>query len=678
VKRRVPGRAPPEQAGARRRAARAAGSLGDGATAGRLLRAWPLWIALALAALAVWWLWPARRAANLILISVDTLRADRLACYGYSGNETPHFDRWAGEGFLFTHAFSEYPLTLPAHVTMLTGQLPLHHGVRENAGYKLGQDETTLAEVLKSSGYRTAAFIGAYVLASEFGVSQGFDTFDQAFATSIETVGASAELQRPAPAVTSPFLRWLAAHEDRPFFAFVHFFDVHLPRPGGYDAAVSRVDESLGEIDAFLRRRGLLETTAIILTADHGESLGKHDEAGHGFFVYDSSLQVPLIFRPPGSHGKRGVRIDDAVSLADVTPTILDTLGAEIPASVDGRSLRPLLRGDRLAEPELYAECFVPELHFRWSPLESLRFGEYKYIEAPRPELYDVAKDPGELRNLCAERPALAEEYHRKLVSFVERHAGQGRAQGSQPADPDTLRKLMTLGYVSPGSARSSPDLAAPVDPKDRIEVFERYHEILNLLANDRPYPTMLQDLERLSAAAPELRGVAYLRAWALELAGKLEPARDSYRLALQEQPDNTMARARYASLLLELHEVDEAERQFKEVLKSAPGDYRTRNNLAGLYRATGRRELAVQEVRTVTEMRPHYATAWLNLGHLQAEAGRWNEAEEAFLRVVQIDPMNAAGHQGLAYALRAQGRPVEAAREEEKAERLDLRLRHH
>jgi hypothetical protein len=263
VRRRAPGRVPPEQAARRRAARNDAGSSGGSATAGRILRARPLWIALALLPLAVWWLWPARRAANLILISVDTLRADRLGCYGYSRNQTPHFDRWAAEGFLFTHAFSEYPLTLPAHVTLLTGQLPLHHGVRENAGYKLDEDETTLAEVLKSSGYRTAAFIGAYVLASEFGVSQGFDTFDQAFATSIETVGASAELQRPAPAVTSAFLRWLADHEDRPFFAFVHFFDVHLPRPGGYDAAVSRVDESLGEIDAFLRRSGLLETTAI-------------------------------------------------------------------------------------------------------------------------------------------------------------------------------------------------------------------------------------------------------------------------------------------------------------------------------------------------------------------------------------------------------------------------------
>jgi tetratricopeptide (TPR) repeat protein len=620
--------------------------------------------------LAAWWLWPAPRAANLILISVDTLRADRLGCYGHSQSQTPHFDRWAAEGFLFTHAFSEYPLTLPAHVTMLTGQLPLHHGVRENAGYKLGQEETTVAEVLKSSGYRTAAFIGAYVLASEFGVSQGFDTFDQAFATSIETVGASAELQRPAPAVTSPLLRWLSAQGDRPFFAFVHFFDVHLPRPGGYDAAVSRVDESLGEIDSFLRTSGLLETTAIILTADHGESLGDHDEAGHGFFVYDSSLHVPLIIRPPGTRGKRGVMIDDAVSLADVAPTILDTLGAEIPAAVQGRSLRPLLRGHRLPEAELYSECFVPQLHFGWSSLKSLRFREYKYIEAPRPELYDVANDPGELRNLCAERPALADEYHRRLASFVERQARPGGSQGPEPADPNTIQKLMALGYASAGSVDSSQEAAAPVDPKDRITVFKRYHEILNLLAKNRPYPGVLQDLEGLSVAAPELRGIPYLRAWALELAGELEAARDSYQEALEEQPDNAMARARYASLLLELGEVNEAERQLKEVLKSAPGDYRTRNNLAGLYRATGRRELALEEVRTVTEMRPGYATAWLNLGRLQAEAGQWSEAEEAFRRVVQIDPTNAAGHQGVAYALRAQGRPEEAARWEAQAAR--------
>jgi arylsulfatase A-like enzyme/Flp pilus assembly protein TadD len=645
----------------------------------RLLRAWPLWTGLALASSAAWWLWPARQATSLILISVDTLRADRLGCYGYRKNPTPHFDRWAVEGFLFTHAFSEYPLTLPAHVTMLTGQLPLRHGVRENAGYRLGQDETTLAEVLKSRGYRTGAFIGSYVLASEFGVSQGFDTFDETFTTSVEAVGASAEVQRPAPAVTSRFLGWLRDHGDRPFFAFVHYFDVHLPRPGGYDPAVSRVDASLGEIDAFLRRNGLLETTAVVLTADHGESLGDHAEAGHGFFVYDSSLHVPLIVRPPGSRGRRGARIEQPVSLADVTPTVLDTLGAGIPASVEGRSLRPLLRGDGLPERELYSECFVPQLHFGWSPLRSLRLRGYKYIDAPRPELYDLARDPGEHRSLCAERPALAEEYRLKLAALVGRYAGRGRAHGSRPTDPDTLRKLMALGYVIAGAARSEADSAAPgpaasVDPKDRIAVFEKYHEILNLLANDRPYPAIVQDLERLSSAAPEVRGVAYLRAWALELAGKLEPAREVYRVALREQPDNTMARARYASLLLKLRRVDEAESQFKEILKSAPEDYRTRNNLAGLYRATGRRDLAVREVTTITEMRPGYATAWLNLGHLLAEDGRWNEAEQAFLRVVQIDPMNPAGHQGLAKALRAQGRPEEAAHEEEQAGRLDPR----
>jgi len=623
----------------------------------------------------IWWFVPPPETKNLILVSIDTLRADRLSCYGYQNNRTPHFDRWASEGFLFEQAFSEYPLTLPAHATMLTGQIPARHGVRENAGFRLESNQTTLAEVLRDHQYRTAAFIGSYVLASEFGISQGFETFDESFETRVENVGASTELQRPAPEVTARFLTWLKHNQDQTFFAFVHFYDPHMPRPEGYDAEVSIVDKSLGEIDRFLRENDLLRKTDIILTSDHGESLGDHGEAGHGFFVYDSTLHVPLIVRPAGSRGRRGARIQHRVSLADLMPTILDRLSIDVPSSVQGRSLGPVLLNEPVPEAPLYSECFVPELHFGWSPLQSLRLGRYKYIDAPKPELFDILADREEQRNLYSKRPAIAAEYHKKLRHFIADYgAGRGSAAPRQ-TDPDTLRKLMALGYLNIGSSKKAQS-AALIDPKDRIAVFEKYHEVLNHLSAGRFHPSLFEEIRKLRTTAPEVRGVTYLQAWSFELAGNLRAARENYRMAVKEQPDNAMARSRYATLLMKLQELQEAERQLKEILRGVPSDYKSRNNLAGLYWMTGRREQAVQEVQEITRAWPDYLAAWQNLGRLQAETGNWSEAEKAFLRVTQLDPKNAAAYLGLAYAFRAQGRPEEAGRLEEQAYLLNPQLR--
>ncbi len=623
----------------------------------------------------VWLFLPPAEVKNLILISVDTLRADRLSCYGYRKNTTPQFDRWASEGFLFEQAFSEYPLTLPAHATMLTGLIPPRHGVRENSGFRLQAEQTTLAETLRARNYRTAAFIGSYVLAAEFGTSQGFETFDEEFATSIANLGSPTELQRSAPEVAARFLDWLAQNRDQHFFAFVHFYDPHLPRPEGYDREISRVDESLSEIDSFLKKNNLLRKTDIVLTSDHGESLGDHGEAGHGFFVYDSTLHVPLIIRPAGSGGKRGIRIEHQVSLVDLMPTILDRLAVGIPSSLPGRSLNPLLSNHPVPDTPLYSESLVPQLQFGWSPLKSIRMQRYKYIEAPRPELYDVVEDRGEVRNLYSERPTVAKEYRRKLLDFLDQHQAGNQPVSQDPADADTQRKLLSLGYLNTGSTRPKATTAL-VDPKDRIAAFEQYHEILNRLSNGQVYPSVFDDLSGLRGAAPEIAGLDYLQAWAFELVGNFAAARRSYQLAVKEQPDHPMARARYAGLLIKLHELDEAERQLKDILKRFPSDYRSRNNLAGLYRMTGRSEQAVREVKEITRTKPDYAAAWRNLGRLLAETGNWAEAEAAFLRLAQIEPQNAAARLELAYSLRAQGKTEEAARQEKQAYLLDPQLR--
>lgn len=619
--------------------------------------------------------WPTLSARNLILISVDTLRADRLSCYGYSNNPTPVFDRWASEGVRFERAYTENPLTLPAHATLFTGIYPPSHGIRENIGFRLHDDYQTLAECFQEAGFTTAGFIGSYVLASQFGVAQGFQVFDETFDRTIESVVASTEIQRSADQVTDRFLAWLEENRSDRFFAFVHFYDPHTPRPRGYDWEVSRVDRNLGRIDRYLKEQGLLADTDIILTSDHGESLGEHGEQGHGFFVYDSTLHVPLIVRPASSSIKRGLTIADQVSLADLMPTILSMHRLEIPSSVQGRSLLPLLEGETLDATALYAETFVPSFHFGWSPLRSLRLGRYKYIQAPRGELYDLQTDPGESDNLYRKEGATARRYRTMLEEWLSTHdETPAQSQSQSEASSDILERLASLGYVSPGAGRSQ--TASRIDPKDRIEAFERYHAVLNRLSSGSADPSLLGELEEITRSAPEMQGIDFLRGWTHERLNRLEEARRHYQRSVERDPENLLGRARYAGLLIRMRDYEDAERQLLQILEQAPADYRARNNLAGLYHLTGRPLLAAEQLRIIVQARPGYAAAWQNLGNLLLGSEDWNGAEEAFRRVLELDPENAAAHFQLSRALREMGREAESEQERERAEELDPRLR--
>lgn len=616
------------------------------------------------------------RAENLLLISIDTLRADRLSCYGYNTNRTPGLDRWAEEGVIFDSAYTEYPLTLPAHYTMLTGVYPCNHGARENVGYRVESDRETLAEVLRERGFETAAFIGAYVLASEFGFGQGFDVFDEEFASSIESVSASTQVQRPAEQVTDRFLAWLEEHQQNQFFAFVHFYDPHTPRPYGYDREVSNVDRSIERIDRFLRSRGLLEKTHVFVTSDHGEGLGDHGESGHGFFLYDSTTRIPLIFRPAVGYSASAKRVATPVSLADLMPTILRVMDIPWPAGVQGRSLTPLFQGRPLRRDGVYSETFIPELHFGWAPLRSFRLRGYKYVEAPRPELYEINTDPSESRDLSSQKGDLGRAYRSNLLDFVSKFAAEQEEASQGEVDREARERLAALGYVSLQPPRRSAEFGGIIDPKDRILVFEEFHGILNDLSNRRANAATLPRIDRLHEMAPEIEGVNFLKAWCLELVGRTSEAEERYRLALEEQPEHVMARSRLASLLVRLGRVSEAETQMLETLRVAPGDYKTRNNLAGLYHKTGRMDAALAEMKTITRERPRYSAAWQNLGLLCIGKRDWEEAETAFRKVIELNQENAIAHFNLARVLRELGREKEAEKELEIALELDPRLK--
>ncbi len=611
-------------------------------------------------------------AQNILLISIDTLRADHLSCYGYRGNNTPAIDRWASEGIRFEKAYSEYPLTLPSHSTLLTGVYPLKHGVRENVGFVLAGAQETLAEILRKNGYVTAGFIGSYVLASEFGIARGFDTYDDRFGPPVETVIAATALRRSSEQVTDRFLNWLAGNRQGKFLTFVHFYDPHAPCPAGYDAEVSRVDRSIARIDAFLRKANLLDKTHIFLVSDHGESLGEHGESGHGFFLYDATLHVPLIIKPATGFSYSRKTLKQAVSLVDVAPTILQMAGLPMPAGVQGRSLVPLMRGHESEGPGVYAETYVPQLQFGWSPLRSYRSGRYVLIDAPRAELYDLEADPMETVNLYDRERMRARQYRERLLDIVSRSRGQSAVRAAQGPSREAAEKLASLGYVRLDRSKESADFGTGIDPKDRIGVFESYHEVLYEIGNRTFSPGILARIGTMRIQAPELRSLHFLEAQVCEGLGRLQDAEAKYRQGLSLEQRNVVARAGFAGLLLRVGKTDEAEREFRRVLLDDPADYRSRNNLAGICRMKGRPEEAVTELRKALETRPTYASGWLNLGQLYMQSKNLIRAEAALRKAVYLDRASARAHLLLAQVLKAEGKMEEADREMKSALKLD------
>ncbi|HYN10424.1 MAG TPA: sulfatase [Vicinamibacterales bacterium] len=423
------------------------------------------------------------RPASVILITLDTTRADRLPPYN-AGMPLPAIEGLAREGVVFNRVVAPVPLTLPSHSSLFTGRLPPAHGARVNAE-RLGAGHPLFTERLREAGYRTAAFVGSVVLNKDRGLGRGFDVYDDVIS---ET--GTRRLRRPASEVIDAALAWLNTGDASPFFMWVHLFDAHAPyampeafdaSPNGdpYTGAIAIMDAQIGRLLRAVDERKSLDRTAVIVTADHGESLGDHGERGHGIFVYESALRVPLIVRWPGVQPRR---VSDLAQLIDIAPTVLDLEGLPAPP-MDGVSLAPLMRGDRSAlrrrqEQDLrlrsgqadriaYAESMYP-LHHGWSALRSVREGRFKFIEAPRPELYDLESDPHEARNIYDTQPATAARLLALLRTF-----GPAEIAAAPEADAAARERLAALGYASPtgGSTPSGPPAMWP-DPKDMIAVY--------------------------------------------------------------------------------------------------------------------------------------------------------------------------------------------------------------
>jgi choline-sulfatase len=414
-----------------------------------------------------------QRPVNVLIITLDTTRADALPAYGGTNLETPALDRLAREGVVFEQATSSVPLTLPAHCSLFTGLLPTHHAVRDNADPALSDAQTTLSEILRGGGFDTAAFVGSAVVGNERGLRQGFDMYSDPHAPD-----SSARARRPANVVVDQAIEWIA-HRDSRFFAWIHLYDAHAPyappepyrtmyEDVPYLGAIAFVDAQIARVLTALDWRALLDRTLIVVVGDHGESLGDHGEDAHGIFLYQSTVRVPLVVRLPGFSPRR---VEDVTRLIDVMPTVLDALGLPSP-SMDGVSLLPLMRNEAShLDLEAYSESLYPG-RFGWSALRSLRAGRFKFVSAPRPELYDLQVDPRELHNVYDDRRELAALMSARLDDL---------ASESPPRESDPLRtlsasareRLMALGYIA--SVPVLPAAAPPqslADPKDRIALY--------------------------------------------------------------------------------------------------------------------------------------------------------------------------------------------------------------
>jgi arylsulfatase A-like enzyme/Tfp pilus assembly protein PilF len=587
---------------------------------------------------------PARR-PNILLITLDTTRADHLGAYGDASARTPTFDHLASEGVLFERAVSVAPITLPAHVSLLTGRYPFAHGVRNNGNFRVADDVSTLATALHDRGYRTAAFVSAFVLDRRSGLSRGFDEYDDRLAAG----GAGTpddEVERRGDRTGQLAEEWVAtqtagsAADRRPFFVWLHLYDPHDPytppppfaesfRSHPYDGEIAFDDAVVGSLVDRLKRLDVLSSTIVAVAGDHGESLGEHGEVTHAMFVYESAVHVPMMVCWPGHLAP--ARVAPLVRGIDLAPTLLDLAGMPPLKDAQGQSLLPLARGGRPAPAAAYSETYFPLFFMNWAPLRAIQDDRWKFIDAPAPELYDLATDPHERSNLAAREPARAAALRRALESVSG--ADRGAMTTAKP-DRDAIEKLAALGYIGATGAFTAPSGSATrPDPKTMIGVFNRLRGANDGVGHGRPAEAEATARAVLDADRDNAFAVLIL-AQAQMQQGRCPDAIVSYR--------------RYAAL----------------VPTSADAHYW----IASCAARQGRSTLAIDEVSAALAIDPPYARARLLRAGLLTERGRLDEAATDYRQVIEQQPSNADAHSGYAVLLAARHEPERAVGEFERA----------
>ena len=594
---------------------------------------------------------------NVVLITIDTLRADRLG-RGF----TPVLDRLAAEGVRFTHARTAVPLTLPSHTTIMTGTLPPVHGVRDN-GIVFTPGPPTLARVFRDAGYRTGAFVGAYVLNHIFGLSDGFDVYDDRVHRD-PALGAQLEAERRASDVVDAALQWMSVPSTQPFFLWVHLYDPHAPydppaefkaKAGGnaYDGEVAYADAQVGRLLSSLREPGLAtggDGPIVLVAGDHGEGLGEHGEQTHGMLAYDSTLRVPLIIEGLANVNK-GAVVDDGVSLAGVAGALVREAGLHAPA---GMSEVGLVIGGGDPRMEAYSETQYPRAA-GWHALGALTAERWKLILSSEAELYDVASDAGETHNLAEEKPGVAD-------GMVKRVRELGTSTGSRPSAPvsaEAVERLRALGYVSPSPSSPANDDKAP-NPARHIAAWTRFEGALSDV-NGRQASTALPVLKDLAAEFPDARVFQATYARALKDTGKARAAVEIYRKAVARWPDDASLYHDLSAAARAAGDTNEAMRAEQAALALDGSNGAALNGLGLLQAQSGDASAAAASFEKATSADPSNASFWVNLGNARRELGDLDRAELAYRRALEVDAAYADAFNGLGVVSVQRKRPADA-----------------
>jgi choline-sulfatase len=635
---------------------------------------------------------PSTKPPNIILITLDTTRADRMGFLGSKRGLTPNLDALAKQSVIFTRAYAQVPLTTPSHAVLLTGTYPQLNHV-EDLGSPLGKDLPYLPDLLHSHGYHTAAFVGASILdptGSAPGFERGFDAYDAHFHEPKPGEDRYHSIERRAEDVSHHALDWLSVHTQGPFFLWIHFYDAHDPydppepfktryASEPYDGEIAYTDSVLGELIGVLQKHGLYKETVIAVAADHGEAFGEHGEERHGMFLYDETIHVPLLLKLPDGFTKRRDEpsIDQRVELAEVAPSLLELAGIPIPATMQAQSLFPLIdaarmdaaqsaSGDKAKQPDrpAYSESKYARL-FGWSDLSSWRTNKYLYIEAPRRELYDQSNDPGAVKNLALVATAVADTLKSQLTSFQQKTSTiQTEPTKLDPAQAENLRALGYMTSDSPGRIHKE---NSAIDPKDKIEIANRFHRSAVDFEEDH-YDEGIAGLRELLRVEPNMPGVYMELGRALSHQQRYQEAVLAYRTAAEKMPDSAAAHYELGWNLVKAKQWEAALPEVRTAVTYTPDS-------AQLHFFLGFVELHLKQVPEATaefenslKIDPDHFMANLKYGEMLLLEGRLDDALPKLTRASKLDPESAEAHSFLADAYQQLGKTEDASRERAKA----------